>query len=182
MVVSRAVVIRFVLATALLVQVSCTQEKSQKLPPPDSSKAIKAFTGGLCSNTRANSCGAGHPGYICPSGATCQITVARNGASVTVTVNGQPGGIVCVDKNASIQWRTTDSHSNFLGDFGDVSPLSSGVTYFYGDDSTPTSSNITTVNVDHCYKYSIKVCPTIVSGNAIPCGEDDPIVIIGDGN
>jgi|SRR6185312_14318584 len=146
------------------------------------------WVAGVCSLPSTGNCDAAN---TCSPGSSCDIGVSTDGTGVVnMTLNGRAltntDKIVCAAQAAAITWSNSPApppgkHFSFLLDFGNVAPITSGLTYGSGSDTQPATYTVASAN--GCYKYNVKVCPipSTPGPTALACGEIDPKVIIGNG-
>lgn len=180
-------------AAMLLIAVlaGCNDDGKKAGGGDDGKRGIQGpqWVAGACNLSSTGNCNGPN---TCAPGTSCSIDVTPDGnGGVNVKLNGQPlanpDKIVCAAQGAAITWTSTPppppptQHFSFLLDFGNVAPITSGLTYANGSDTQPATSTFASAN--GCYKYNVKVCPIPPNPGPAPlaCGEIDPKIIIGSG-
>ena len=144
------------------------------------------WVAGACNLPSTGNCNTSN---TCAPGSSCNIDVSTDGSGgVNMKLNGQmltgSDKIVCAAQGAAITWSNTPppgQHYSFLLDFGNVAPITSGLTYGSGSDTQPGTYSVASAN--GCYKYNVKVCPIPATPGptALSCGQIDPEIIVGSG-
>lgn len=108
------------------------------------------------------------------SSSPCQVSVTRNGSSLSLTYNGTDASTLCASNYSTVKWATSTSTASVVGLFFNPTHYPGSSNIVVGSSAIPASTAVAASNPSQsCYVYSIVVCDA--SGS---CATIDPRVVI----
>jgi hypothetical protein len=108
------------------------------------------------------------------SSSPCQVSVARNGNSLTLSYNGTDASTLCASNYSTVKWATSTSTASVVGLFFNPTHYPGSTSIVVGSSVIPASTAVAASNASQsCFVYSIVVCDSTGT-----CATVDPRVVI----